>query len=226
MSEYANIRKSGLIAISLREDDGLVGVAVNGGDDDMIITTRQGQCIRFAESDVRAVGRVSQGVRGITLSEGDEVISLNIVSSDDCQMFLVTEQGFGKRVSASEYRVQSRGGKGVTTGELNDKTGLLAGAVLVSDDDDIMLIRDDGTIIRMHASDVNIYKRAARGVSVMKIGEGTSIIGVAKAEKEPEDADGADIAGEADAAEVTDAEQTGPEDADADSEAEPEQTEV
>ncbi len=187
MSEYSNIRKSGLLAIALREDDALVGVAVNGGECDIIITTKQGQCIRFDNSDVRPIGRVSQGVRGILLEEGDSVISMNVVTDDESKMLIVTEKGYGKRVPVSEYRVQTRGGKGVTTGDLRDKTGLLAGAVLVGEDDDVMLICDDGTIIRMPASDINVYKRAALGVSVMRVGDDTNIVGVARADKEPEE---------------------------------------
>lgn len=193
MSEYSNIRKSGLLAIALREEDALVGVAVNGGECDIIITTKNGQCIRFDNSDVRPIGRVSQGVRGILLEEDDNVISMNVVTSEDQKMLVVTEKGFGKRVPVSEYRVQTRGGKGVTTGDLRDKTGLLAGAVLVAEDDDVMLICDDGTIIRMPASDINVYKRAALGVSVMRVGEDTNIVGVARADKEPEEVTEAEV---------------------------------
>lgn len=205
MSEYSNIRKSGLLAIALREDDALVGVAVNGGECDIIITTKNGQCIRFDNSDVRPIGRVSQGVRGILLEEGDNVISMNVVTDDESKMLIVTEKGYGKRVPVSEYRVQTRGGKGVTTGDLRDKTGLLAGAVLVGEDDDVMLICDDGTIIRMPASDINVYKRAALGVSVMRVGDDTNIVGVARADKEPEEELPAE--GEAPAAEEGEASQ-------------------
>ena len=179
--------------------DSLVGVAVNGGECDIIITTKNGQCIRFDNGDVRPIGRVSQGVRGILLEEGDSVISMNVVTSDDQKMLVVTEKGFGKRVPVSEYRVQTRGGKGVTTGDLRDKTGLLAGAVLVGEDDDVMLICDDGTIIRMAASDINVYKRAALGVSVMRVGDDANIVGVARADKEPDE----ELPGEGNSSEET-----------------------
>ena len=184
--EFANLRKMGLIAIALREDDELIGVELTQGESELMMATRQGMAIRFKESDVRAMGRNSQGVRSIDLGEGDEVISVCKVEEGK-HVLAITQSGYGKRTEIDEFRAQSRGGKGIMAMRLTDKTGLMAAQLQVSEDEDLMLITDDGTIIRMPVSDISIIGRVAQGVRVMRVAENSRIVGVTATEREEEE---------------------------------------
>lgn len=191
--EFCNLRRSGLNAMILREDDELIGVELSSGADDVLIGTRKGMCIRFDEQDLRAMGRASMGVRAIRLDEGDEVIDMAIVEPDT-QVLAITTLGYGKRTSADEYRGQNRGGKGIRAINLTERTGDMAALLLVHEEEDILLITDDGTIIRSHVSAVRLCGRYAQGVRLMKLDAGRRIAGVARAEKEEEEPPVAEVA--------------------------------
>ena len=181
--EFANLRKSGLIAIALREDDELIGVELTQGESELIMATRMGQSIRFSENDIRAMGRNSMGVKSFDLAEDDEVISVAKVEEGK-QVLAITQKGYGKRTELDEFRVQSRSGKGIMAMRLTEKTGLLAAQLLVSEDEDLMLITDDGTIIRMPVSDISVIGRVSQGVRVMRVAEESRIVGVTVTERE------------------------------------------
>lgn len=189
LAEYHNIRKGGLIAAILREEDELIHVGLADENTTVVLGTRDGYSIRFDQNDVRATGRVSQGVRGINLREGDYVIGMDICS-DDSTLLVVTEKGFGKRTSIDEYKVQTRGGKGILTYRISDKTGCVAGMMMVTDDDDVMLITKDGTIIRIAAKEISIIGRATKGVTLMGVGDGGEVVSVAKTEHVEEEEEG------------------------------------
>ena len=153
----------------------------------MIIGTHGGNAIRFDENDVRPMGRVAHGVRGIKLEEGDYVVGIG-VCREDGEVLVVSEYGFGKRTSLSEYKVQTRGGKGVTSYKISEKTGNVAGIHIVDDSNDIMLITSEGVIIRMAAADINTFGRVTKGVTMMRLNDGVKIVGVALTEHaEPEE---------------------------------------
>ena len=183
--EFANLRKKGLIAIALREDDELIAVELTKGESDLMMATRMGQAIRFNEGDVRAMGRNSMGVRSIDLSEGDEVIALAKVEEGK-QVLAITQNGYGKRTEIDEFRTQTRGGKGILAMRLTEKTGLMAAQMLVDEDEDIMLITDDGTIIRMPVSGISVIGRVSQGVRVMRVEGESRIVGVTATEREEE----------------------------------------
>ncbi len=183
--EFANLRKMGLIAIALREDDELIGVELTKGESELMLATRMGQAIRFAESDVRAMGRNSMGVRSIDLAEGDEVIAVAKVEEGK-QVLAITQNGYGKRTELSEFRMQSRGGKGILAMRLTEKTGLMAAQMLVDEQEDIMLITDDGTIIRMPVDGISVIGRVSQGVRVMRVEGESRIVGVTATEHEEE----------------------------------------
>ena len=185
--EFANLRKMGLIAIALREDDELIGVELTTGGSELMMATRMGQAIRFSEDDVRAMGRNSMGVRSIDLAEGDEVISVAKIVEGK-KVLAITQNGYGKRTEIDEFRTQSRGGKGILAMRLTDKTGLMAAQMLVDDDEDIMLITDDGTIIRMPVSGISTIGRVSQGVRVMRVEGESRIVGVTATEREEEEA--------------------------------------
>jgi DNA gyrase subunit A len=171
LAEYANINKSGLIAVNLREDDELIGVQLTERHHDIVLVTRQGMSIRFTDDDVRPTGRNTQGVRGILLNDEDRVIAM--VPTDATKTLLVvSEKGFGKRTELDEYRLQNRGGKGLITYKPSEKTGLLAGIALVDEDDDVIMINDAGIIIRMAAAEIPILTRITQGVTLMRTREG------------------------------------------------------
>lgn len=186
LSKYDNIRKGGLIAVSLREDDELVKVQLTSGDTDLIIATKNGMSLLFNEKDVRATGRDSMGVIGIRLDKGDELISMESCNNGQ-YVLCVTEQGFGKRTEIDEYRNQSRGGKGVMTYRITDKTGILVGMSVVDNEEDILMISSDGTIIRMHVNEISILGRATQGVTLMRMEEDVTVVGFAKTDREEEE---------------------------------------
>ena len=173
LTEYNSSRKTGLQAINLKDDDEVIGVRLTDGEDNVVLVTRKGMCITFDEKDVRSVGRVSQGVIGIRLDQDDEVIGMeSILSNSKSTLLAITENGFGKRTELDEYRVQIRGGKGVITYKITPKTGELVGIKIVNDDDDIMMITDTGTIIRLNVKEVSVLGRSTQGVTLMRTNEG------------------------------------------------------
>mgnify|MGYP003356808697 CR=1 FL=1 len=182
-AEFSNLRRAGLIAIILREGDELVGVVPTFGEDELIIGTRQGMCIRFSEKLLRAQGRSSMGVRSIRLAEGDEVISVSVLE-EGATVLTITSGGYGKRTDPGEYREQGRNGKGLRSMKLTERTGLLTALLLVKPEEDILLITDDGTIIRTRTEDIRITGRMAQGVRIMRLEEGKTVVAVARAERE------------------------------------------
>ena len=180
MSDFDNIRKGGIIAQNLREGDELISVLLSKGDDDLLIGTRGGKCVRFHESDVRPMGRTATGVRAITLEEGDEVIDVNLIEKG-MTVLSITEKGLGKRTGESEYPLRHRGGKGVIANAITEKTGALACMKVCRGDEDIMMIRDDGTVIRTPVEKISVFSRNTQGVRLMRVDEGTKVVSVALA---------------------------------------------
>ena len=183
LTEYNTARKGGIRAIELEEDNELINVILTDGDQSVVIGTHNGNAIRFDEADVRSMGRVARGVRGVRLAADDYVVGIG-VCREGADVLVVSENGFGKRTSADEYKIQTRGGKGVTTYKISEKTGKVAGIHVVDDSNDIMLITSEGTIIRMAAADINTLGRATKGVTMMRMDEGVKIVGVALTEHE------------------------------------------
>ncbi len=168
LEEFASIRNDGKIAITLNDGDELISAQITGGEDELLLASSGGKCIRFAEQGVRPTGRTSQGVKSISLDDNESVVDMTIVK-DGAEVMTLTENGFGKRTDISEYRLQSRGGKGIKVGTLNDKTGNIVNLKLVTPDDDIMIISDNGTIIRINASEISRIGRSTQGVRVMRM---------------------------------------------------------
>lgn len=182
MSEFDTNRKTGLIAITLKEGDKLISVALATGEENVLVVTKQGKAIAFSEQDVRPMGRNAGGVRAILLEKGDEVVSMELDIDQTRKMLVITENGFGKRTPLEEYRLQARGGKGVATYDKTkfSKTGLLVGATLVSEDDEVMVINSNGVIIRIRADEVSTLGRTTQGVKIMKVEKGNRIVSFAK----------------------------------------------
>ena len=159
LKEYDTTRKTGLQGITLKDEDELIGVRLTDGEDNVVLVTKNGLCITFDEKDVRPIGRVSQGVIGIRLDDDDEVIGMeSIISGSKATLLAITENGFGKRTELDEYRVQKRGGRGVITYKITPKTGKIVGVRIATEEDDVMLITDKGTIIRINVKDVSIWE--------------------------------------------------------------------
>lgn len=192
LSQFNTNRNTGLIAINLKEDDELIGIKETTGTSNVIIVTKHGKCICFSEQDVRPMGRLAGGVRAITLEKGDEVVAMELAERDE-ELMVVTQAGFGKRTAVKDYKIQARGGKGLLTYDKGKfgKTGELIGAMVVNDNDEVLLINSDGIIIRIKASEVSRLGRATQGVKIMKVEEDANIIAMAKVirEDEIEDAD-------------------------------------
>jgi DNA gyrase subunit A len=188
LSQFDTNRKNGLIAINLREGDELIGIKQTSGTSNVIIVTRNGKCICFHEDDVRAMGRMAGGVRAIKLEGDDEVVAMELAEQDE-ELLVVTQNGFGKRTAVEDYKIQGRGGKGLLTYDKAKfkKTGALIGAMVVNEDDEILLINSDGVIIRINAGEVSKLSRATQGVKIMKVGEDTNIIAMAKVIREDDD---------------------------------------
>ncbi len=185
LSEYNSNRSGGLNAIGLNEDDELIKVEITKGDNDVILGTHHGNAIRFNEQDVRPMGRTAHGVRGIRLRDGDFVVGACLVS-EDSKLLVVSENGMGKRTEMDEYKIQSRGGKGIRTYKINDKTGNVAAIKAVTDDNDIMLITSEGVIIRTGVEDISTLRRDTSGVKIMKLKDDIKVVSVAVVEKEEE----------------------------------------
>lgn len=179
MASYSNIRKGGLIAINLREDDSLISVMTTEGEDEILAATRNGMGIRFSEKDVRPMGRTATGVKAISLREGDYLVSA-VKISPTAKVLNVTEKGFGKRTVPEEFKVQYRGGMGVKIHQLTEKTGLLTGVLMLEENEEIMLITSEGVIIRLRGADISTIGRVSQGVKLMNLDEGVSVVGIAK----------------------------------------------
>ncbi len=188
LKEFASIRKVGKIAISIVEGDELISVQLTNGSDEVIMASKEGKCIRFAESDVRAMGRDTQGVKSMTLNDGDYVVDMAIIK-DGHEVITMTENGYGKRSDTDDYRLQTRGGKGVKAGVFNEKTGKLASLKLISENEDVMIITSAGTIIRIASTDISKIGRDTQGVRIMKIADST-VSKIAITPKDDEDVDG------------------------------------
>ena len=184
--DYANVRKTGLAAISLREEDELIEVKATDNTKDIILVTKYGQCIRFKETDVRVTGRVSMGVRGINLVDNDEVVGMQMSNQGD-YLLIVSENGMGKRTAVSEFSVQLRGGKGVKCYKITEKTGNVVGVKAVNEENEIMLITTEGIIIRLQCSGISILGRITSGVKLMDMAENISVASIAKVREKKEE---------------------------------------
>ena len=179
LQEYDTVRKSGLQAITLKENDELIDVRMTDGQDNVVLVTHQGLCITFKEDDVRPMGRVTQGVIGIKLNDGDEVIGMEpIIEGSKATLLAITENGFGKRTELEEYRVQTRGGKGVLTYKITPKTGKIIGIRIATGDEDVMLITNTGTIIRLKVKDISVLGRSTQGVTLMRTKDDCKVVSI------------------------------------------------
>ena len=190
--EYANVRKTGLAAIVLREEDRLIEVKVTDDQQDILLVTKDGQCIRFKETDVRSTGRVSMGVRGMNLGDNDVVIGMQM-SSQGKDLLIVSEKGMGKRTGMDEFTVQNRGGKGVKCYKITEKTGNVVGMKAVDEDSEIMIINTEGIVIRMKCSDISQYGRITSGVKLINLPDHEKVASVAKVRKASAEIDGEQI---------------------------------
>lgn len=184
LEEFERINRNGKLAINLNEGDSLISVQFTTGNDELMIASRSGKCIRFSESNVRAMGRTASGVRAMKIGEGDALVDMLVVDESK-KILTVTSNGFGKRTNVEDYRVQGRAGMGIKAGVFNDVTGTLVNLKQVTDDDDVMIISDGGTVIRMHCSDISCVGRAARGVRLMRLKDGV-VANVAITERDDE----------------------------------------
>lgn len=179
LTEYNSSRTTGLQGITLKDDDELITVRLTDGEDNVVLVTREGMCITFDEKDVRPIGRVAQGVIGIRLSDEDEVIGMeSVIAGGKATLLAITENGFGKRTELDEYRVQIRGGKGVITYKITPKTGKLVGVKIATEEDDVMLITDTGTIIRLQVKDISVLGRSTQGVTLMRTSDGGKVVSI------------------------------------------------
>ena len=185
--DYSKIRQNGLRAIEIVEGDELIQVAKTDGESEIMLISHDGLAIRFAEKDVRAMGRTTRGVKGMTLREGDYVVGACAGAvTEGATLLVVTENGYGKKTEFEEYRLQTRGGKGLYTYRITEKTGKVAGVEAVTDNDDIMMITSEGVVIRMHADEISTYGRQTQGVRLMRLDEGVKVVSSALTEREEE----------------------------------------
>ncbi len=183
MASFANIRKGGLIAVNLRDDDNLISVMTTNGENEIFVATRNGLGIKFSEKDVRPMGRTATGVKAITLREEDYVVSA-VKIMENAEILNVTEKGFGKRTETDAFTVQYRGGKGLKVHQLTEKTGPLTGVLLVEENEEVMLMTSEGIIIRLRARDISTIGRVSQGVKLMNLNEGVTVVGIAKISEE------------------------------------------
>ena len=186
IQEYINVRKTGLAAIALRDDDELIEVKTTDNKKDIILVTKDGQCIRFRETDVRVTGRISMGVRGINLEDGDEVVGMQLNSQGD-YLLVVSEHGMGKRTSMSEFAAQNRGGKGVKCYKITEKTGNVIGVKAVNEGNEIMIITTEGIIIRIPCDEISILGRITSGVKLINLTDGVKVASFAKVREKVEE---------------------------------------
>ena len=187
LAEYDTTRKIGLQGITLKDEDELIGVKLTDGEDNIVLVTEQGQCITFDEKDVRPMGRTSQGVIGIRLDEKDKVIGMeSIIAGSGATLLTITENGFGKRTELDEYRVQTRGGKGVITYKITPKTGKIVGVKIANGNEDVMLITDTGVVIRLNVSEVSVLGRSTQGVTLMRTNDGGKVVSIEIIESDEE----------------------------------------
>ena len=188
--ERWGVRKTGLVAITLRDDDELIEVKATDNNKDIMLVTKDGMCIRFKETDVRSTGRSSMGVRGMNLDPGDEVVAMQLNSQGD-YLLVVSENGMGKRTAMSEFTCQNRGGKGVKCYKITEKTGNVIGAKAVNEENEIMMITTEGIIIRITCAGISILGRITSGVKLINLDEGVTVASLAKVrEKVEENANG------------------------------------
>ena len=190
--EYNNVRKKGLAAINLREDDSLIEVKITDNEKEILLVTKYGQCIRFDEKDVRSTGRTSMGVRGINLSDQDVVIGMQVHTQGD-SLLIVSEKGIGKRTIMGEFTIQNRGGKGVKCYKITEKTGYVIGMKAVNEDDEIMMINSEGIIIRTSCADISKLGRITSGVKLINLKEDEKVVSLAKVRKASTEIDGEKI---------------------------------
>ena len=186
LKDFANIRKGGIIAIKIEEDDELISAIMTDGQNEVLLVTRQGMSIRFSEEELRDQARATVGVWGIRPDQGDHVVSASIVRND-CTLLVAGDNGIGKRTTFEDYRRQSRGGKGIITMKTGDKTGLVVGALSVTDDDEIMLITTDGQMVRTPVKQIRETGRIAMGVKLIDLPKGEKLQGIAPVISQKED---------------------------------------
>ena len=204
--ELRNVRKNGIRALDIREGDELVQVLTTNGSEKLLVVTRQGMAVRYDENDVRPMGRTAAGVRAIKLREGDEVVAAVRASDENAAVLTVTENGYGKRTLLGEYGLRNRGCMGLMTYRITDKTGEIVGAKKINGDEDVLLVSDDGTIIRMEAGSISLLGRATPGVRLMRPAPGARVVAMARAEREPDEEEPAE-AGESAETKEADAEE-------------------
>ncbi len=195
LSHYANIRKSGVIAIVLDEGDDLMDVAFVKDGDHVLLATHEGKAIRFAEEDVRSMGRVTRGVRGIRINEEDYLVGM-VVEREGAALLTITENGYGKRTATEEYRLQSRGGKGISNYNITEKTGKIAAIRMVEEGEDLLLVTSGGIIMRTQVEEISLLSRSTQGVRVVRLGDGVKVIDIAGAAREEEEEIGEETAEE------------------------------
>jgi DNA gyrase subunit A len=179
ITDYANVRKTGLAAITLREEDELIEVKFTDQDQDIILVTKYGQCIRFNEKDVRATGRTSMGVRGMNLADRDEVVGMQL-HTQGTHLLIVSEKGMGKRTAMEEFTSQNRGGKGVKCYKITEKTGNVVGVKAVNEDNEIMIINTEGIVIRMECNSISVLGRITSGVKLINLNDNATVASIAK----------------------------------------------
>ena len=185
--EYDSNRRTGLMGITLKEDDELIDVRMTDGEDNVVLVTRKGMSITFDEKDVRPVGRTAQGVIGMRLDDNDYIVGMEpIIAGSKATLLAITENGFGKRTELEEYRVQNRGGRGVITYKITPKTGEIVGIKIVSGTEDVILITDTGTIIRLNSSEISVLGRSTQGVTLMRTNDG-KVVSIEKIVEENEE---------------------------------------
>ena len=189
--EFSNVRKNGLTAINLREEDELIEVKITDCSSEIFLVTKQGMCIRFQETDVRATGRASMGVIGMNLSPGDEIIGMQL-QTQGSDLLIVSENGMGKRTNMDEFTVQKRGGKGVKCYKITEKTGNIVGVKAVNQDNELMLITTEGIIIRIKVSDTTLLGRITSGVKLINLDENVTVASIAKVREDKSLIDNAD----------------------------------
>jgi DNA gyrase subunit A len=207
LGAFASVRRSGLIAVSLDEDDELAWVRITGGEDEIILVTEQAKSIRFTENDVRPMGRPAAGVIGIRMADGDRIVAADVITAEnrDDQLLVISDSGFGKRTNLDEFRVQGRGGQGITAMKLTGRNGKVAGAYIVNDTQEVMMISSAGVVIRISTGQISRYGRATQGVAVMRLTDDSRIVSIAVvSEKVGDEQDLGEVLVEMDAQETAD----------------------